>query len=126
LINAIATHFPAYKTKHLLCRWHINMDVVKHCKGAFPTTEEWDDFYKKWQGIVYAPTEQEYDDKLDEFETDNSIPRDCKNYLYTTWLEPWHHKFVGAWIDQFTHFNITASLWYIALLILKSYFPNKL
>jgi hypothetical protein len=46
LMNAIPKYFPPLYTKTLLCRWHINKNVVKKCKPAFATTEEWEHFYK--------------------------------------------------------------------------------
>ena len=43
LITEIDLAFP--ETDHLLCRWHVNINVVKNYKKHFWTKEEWDRFY---------------------------------------------------------------------------------
>ena len=43
LMNAIAKVFAL--TVILLCIWHININVLKHCKPAFDTQEDWKKFY---------------------------------------------------------------------------------
>jgi hypothetical protein len=47
LITVIDELFP--QSDHLLCRWHVNMNVVKNCKKHFTTKKQWDEFYAVWQ-----------------------------------------------------------------------------
>ena len=42
LMNAIATIFP--QATSLLCRWHINKNVLAKCKKLFEKKEKWDMF----------------------------------------------------------------------------------
>ena len=42
LMNAISIVFPG--AKHLLCRWHINRNILAKCKKLFETKEKWDQF----------------------------------------------------------------------------------
>ncbi|XP_028068684.1 uncharacterized protein LOC114271253 [Camellia sinensis] len=42
LMNAIDNTFP--NARHLLCRWHINKNVLMKCKKMFETKEKWDKF----------------------------------------------------------------------------------
>ena len=58
LMNAIAIVFAMAVI--LLCIWHINMNVLKHCKPAFYTQEKWEIFYNAWRKVVQAPNEDEY------------------------------------------------------------------
>ena len=36
-------------SKNILCRWHIDCNVLKVCKPKFNNAETWDEFYKEWQ-----------------------------------------------------------------------------
>lgn len=46
LIKAVEKHFPAIKTKRVLCYWHILKCVMANCKAFFLTTERWEEFEK--------------------------------------------------------------------------------
>ena len=54
LMNAIAAQYPS--VFHLLYIWHINKNVLKNCKPAFATEEDWEEFLGAWYRVVYAPT----------------------------------------------------------------------
>jgi hypothetical protein len=62
LITVIDERFP--DSDHLLCRWHVNMNVVKNCKKHFNTKEEWDKFYAAWHKLLNSCTEEEYTENL--------------------------------------------------------------
>lgn len=42
---------------HLLCLWHINKNVVVHCKKWFDN-ETWEEFLGIWYEVLYAPTKE--------------------------------------------------------------------
>jgi hypothetical protein len=65
LINAIKAKIPIAQA--FLCQWHIQKNVLKHCKVGFATNEEWDKFEKAFNGILYTPIEEEYKDRLAKF-----------------------------------------------------------
>ena len=58
LMKAIKFVMPS--CQNLLCRWHINKNVLAKCKGAFTVEAVWDAFYKEFKGLAYAKTETEY------------------------------------------------------------------
>ena len=42
LVNTISSVFPG--VTHLLCKWHINRNVLARCKKLFETKEKWNRF----------------------------------------------------------------------------------
>ena len=65
LITVVHKKFP--QATALLCLWHVQKNVLKHCKGGFVTDEAWKAFEKAVNDIFYAKTEQDYEDQLREF-----------------------------------------------------------
>ena len=108
LMNAIATVFT--QTVILLCLWHINMNVLKHCKPAFETEEKWIEFYDAWGGIVRAPHEDEYKAAWKTFKRAyRNTHQEEIDYLKATWLKPHRRLFCKAWTNQILHFNTSTT-----------------
>ncbi len=61
LINV--SHSIFSRVRHLLCVWHINKNVLTHCKSHFIIKEEWEKFYSEWQAMMYAHTTEIYQEK---------------------------------------------------------------
>ena len=104
-ISQLRTVFPA--TKHLLCIWHINKNVLSHCKRLFTNDEEWDAFTKRWSELVYAPTEADFDARWRSIKDD--YPVDIWGYPNNTWIMPWKRSFVKCYTDKFLHFGNTST-----------------
>ena len=58
LMNAISRVF--LTATYLLCRWHINKNVLTKYKKLFSTKEVWDLFITYWNLVVVSPTEEDY------------------------------------------------------------------
>ena len=88
LRNAITIVFP--ESSALLCAWHANKNIQQHCKGSFSTTEAWEAFFKAWQGIVSAETQEKYKEQLHHFTiTYSHEPAHTYiEYIRNTWLKP--------------------------------------
>ena len=89
LITEIDLAFP--ETDHLLCRWHVNMNVVKNYKKHFWTKEEWDRFYATQHSLLNSRTEDEYDENLEKLRI---YPTEPVKYLENTQLS-WKEKLVS-------------------------------
>lgn len=59
LIQVIEQVFSA--TKHLLCIWHVNKNVLINCKSTFIFTEEWEEFYSNWNNVLQAKTVEAFE-----------------------------------------------------------------
>jgi hypothetical protein len=63
LINAIEVRFPA--SRHLLCRWYINMNILAKTKGFFPKpvrvnrviqrAPQFQEFLRSWNTLLASP-----------------------------------------------------------------------
>jgi hypothetical protein len=111
LRNAISKVFPESPT--LLCLWHANKNVQQHCKGKFASTEEYNDFFKAWLGIVQSQTIPEYESRLVQFRceySDTPEHLEAVNYIQSTWLWPDRVKsLVQAWTNKYPHFGTTVT-----------------
>ena len=112
LRNAITIVFP--ESSVLLCAWHVNKNIQQHCKGSFSTTEAWEAFFKAWQGIISAQTQEKYKEQLHNFTTTYIYEpaRTCVEYIRNTWLKPGRKEsLVAAWVNKYPHFGITVTSW---------------
>ncbi|XP_040361626.1 uncharacterized protein LOC112203005 [Rosa chinensis] len=107
LMNSISKIFP--DSRHLLCKWHINRNVMKECKKKFATAEMWNMFLNAWNTVVGSTTESEYWANLKEFESKFSTYPDELRYLKRTWLDNYKERFVVAWTDTCMHIGTTTS-----------------
>ena len=90
LIKAIKAKLPT--SKAFLCKWHVQKNVVKHCKAGFDTDEDWDKFEKAFNSILNATTKQAYEDRLLQFsityawEANPLFNNDYVKYIKETWF----------------------------------------
>ncbi|KAF5780219.1 putative OTU domain, MULE transposase domain, FHY3/FAR1 family [Helianthus annuus] len=104
LMGACAKVFP--DASRLLCRWHIQQNVMKHCKGAF-TDDDWKTFLSFWGSLIESPSIPIYD-----YHLRNMRKRlvECKRsrvfkYVYDNWLKDYKEMFVFAWTDKRRNFG---------------------
>ena len=58
LMNACATVFP--KARHSLCWWHIQQNILKHCRQSFKTEESRERVLYKWHNLINSTTDLDY------------------------------------------------------------------
>ncbi|XP_035841548.1 uncharacterized protein LOC110900200 [Helianthus annuus] len=104
LMGACAKVFP--DASRLLCRWHIQQNVMKYCKGAF-TDDDWKKFMSFWGTLIESPSIPIYD-----YHLRNMRKRlvECKRsrvfkYVYDNWLKDYKEMFVFAWTDKRRNFG---------------------
>ncbi|XP_070662492.1 uncharacterized protein [Malus domestica] len=107
LLNSIKSVFPS--AQHLLCRWHINKNVLSKCKKMFESNKQWNKFNRDWNCLVSSETEEEYQRSLQEMESKFSNYDDALEYIRNNWLIPYKDKFIGTWIDNCMHLGTTTS-----------------
>jgi len=90
LMNELDSRFPA--SDHLLCRWHVNMNVVAKTKKHFRTIEAWEDFYLLWEAVLNSPTPEQYEKNVETLQS--KAPLVVWKYISQTWLI-WREKVVS-------------------------------
>jgi hypothetical protein len=58
---------------------------------------------KKWWKVIRSKTEDDLDERWAEFDDDENNPKQCKEYMFNTWLSKYRHKFVKVWTNQLLH-----------------------
>ena len=81
LINALEHTFPL--VPHILCRWHVNMNVVAKTKRHFTILEDWEEFFEAWLSVINSTTREEYEEKLMTLKKHNIK---AVEYLLGTWI----------------------------------------
>ena len=54
LLNTLDDLFPL--SDHILCRWHVNMNVVAKTKKHFKDQESFNKFYDAWNAVINSTT----------------------------------------------------------------------
>lgn len=115
-MNAVSTQFPA--SKSLLCLWHANKAVLRHCLPSFMQKRQtrssdkesdmaaWNEFFGHWHLIMQSSDEHMYRQRVFDFEQ-KYLPTYFEEvaYIKATWLDPYKEKLVKAWVDRHLHFD---------------------
>ena len=94
LISAIQHVYPARNI--CICLWHINKNVLSHCKKLFSSGLEFNHFLKMWNYVCYAATEEDYESNVMTLRSE-FFDHPALQYVETTWLNEWKANFVAAW-----------------------------
>ncbi|KAM4055563.1 MULE transposase [Hirsutella rhossiliensis] len=119
LIKALNTNRLFHPLPHILCRWHINKNVLAKTKRHFPPglrnadgrvmrAPEFTAFIKDWNSLVRSPTKEEFKENLQKLQGGRH-PAAAVTYATNTWIVPWKEKFVVCFIDQHRHFGHTTT-----------------
>ena len=104
LLGAINVVYPRYP--YLLCIWHINKNVTQNTKQHFTTNDEYQEFLRSWNQLIYSNTEDDYNTRLQDLEKRYPIPP--IRYIKETWLI-FKEKFIVAWTQQCLHLGNSAT-----------------
>jgi hypothetical protein len=106
LRNAISVVFP--EATNLLCIWHINKNVLKNCLNKFDTREQFGNFMKEINQLLFSSTETSFNDLLIEFRSKFSNSRGADEYIINN-VVPLKKFIVHAWTNSVRHFGNTAT-----------------
>ena len=115
LINCLDSRFP--KSRHLLCRWYVNTNVLAKTKKYFPGPIKdksgkvqrhptFQAFLTDWVILLQSETESIYDERLAEMRLKH--PKPAMSYYEGTWLL-WKEKLVAFWVNQDLYFRVTVT-----------------
>ncbi|KAI0995768.1 hypothetical protein K3495_g12412 [Podosphaera aphanis] len=62
LLNTLDELFPS--SDHILCRWHVNMNVVAKTKRLFKGQETFDRFYDAWNAVMDFKSYETYNSNV--------------------------------------------------------------
>ena len=104
LIVALSNVFST--TRHLLCLWHINKNVLTNCKIWFDENDEWKEFYAIWQKVIYANTKTAFNETWETMRLKHENDFLSMNYLDD--LLRFNRKFFfRCFTNQILHFDNT-------------------
>ncbi|KAL8487372.1 hypothetical protein ACS0TY_023886 [Phlomoides rotata] len=108
LMNALASKFP--ESRHFLCTWNINRDVLTKCKGDFTSNVQWEAFYGQFTNLMFADSEKDFEDAVRVLHSDFATLMKPVKYVMNQWINPYKERFVKAWTNQVMHYgNITTN-----------------
>jgi hypothetical protein len=91
---------------HLLCLWHIHMNVVANCKKHFKEIAEWEAFMREWQSLCESDSEEAFERAWENFRAFcDERYRLAFQYIERTWITPWKKAFILAWVGFVKHYN---------------------
>ena len=103
LMDCLNIQFP--KSTHLLCRWHVNINVLaktkKYFSGPIKDTNRvikrhpffFREFLGCWNALLASTEEQSYNDLLQEIKA--KYPAQAMSYYESTWLHLWKEKLIA-------------------------------
>ena len=107
IMNAIKIVFPG--AINILCIWHIEKNILSHCKPSFPNEDIWNDFLQNWSDVVFADSEEMFSENFQLLRvTFGELYPSCVDYLERNWI-PRRFNFARAWIGKHPHLGIISS-----------------
>jgi hypothetical protein len=103
IMKAIKETFP--ESVNIICRWHINKNIIKGCKLPGMSDKDWKPLLAAITDVWEAPTIEQFDAKWLEFMADSRWVR-AAIYVEKNWY-PHRKHFAAAWIDKYRHFGNT-------------------
>lgn len=114
LIRGLNSQFP--DSQHILCRWHVNMNVLAKTKRWFPAPirvngtiqrhPQFQEFIQSWNTLLASRTEHIYNQELVKFKA--KYPTAAVRYCIDTWFL-WKENLVACYINQRPHFGVTVT-----------------
>ena len=121
MIKALEKHRFFDSVAHILCRWHVSMNVLAKTKRFFPKARfdasnrrtvrvaTFQEFLNDWNQLVNSTTEAIFEQRLASFREPGKHNAQAVSYAVNTWIQPWKEKLVSAWVDQIRHFGHTTT-----------------
>ena len=100
LMAALNSVFP--NTANLLCRWHVEKNILSYTKKHFQKQEDFDLFMKEWKLLINMNEEEKFDSEWSNMKDKYQSSPLVINYLEGTWL-PHKKKLVSAWTNSHLH-----------------------
>ena len=66
LVRAVEREFP--NAHHLLCRWHINQNMLQYCKNKCRGDNEYESIKGAWDWMVKAPTREMFEERYNRLQ----------------------------------------------------------
>ena len=105
-MGAVDVVFPS--TKHLLCMWHIEKNIMAKLKPKFRTAEAWTSFLEAWTTTAMSDTEDGFHTNWDALVLRYGSSSYEVRYLTATWMQ-YKERFVPAWTNRYMHLGSTTS-----------------
>ena len=124
---ALIANFETYlsNSKHILCRWHINKNIVAKCKRFFTVDDNLDAFMSDCNNLWNSENEDLFNENWNKMQSIWKKHSGAINYLLKTWI-PWKESIVDFWIDRHMHLgNSTSSRIEGAHSALKKHLPSS-
>lgn len=102
LMNALDVIFP--NANCLLCRWHINKNILTQQKRAIATQEAVENFSKQWNSLVAKDKVADYETQLASMRLEFSNRPNLMRYVEDIWLI-WKDRFVTAFLRNKCHYG---------------------
>ena len=107
LMNAIERIFP--DATHLLCRWHINKNVLAKCKKLLGTKDQWDVFNSAWNMLMQSHDAPTMKERIERLCHDFAHSPGAVEYCLKQWVMPYHKKFVAYCTNEVKHYGNTTT-----------------
>jgi hypothetical protein len=101
-MSAIRTIFPS--VTHILCRWHINKNILAKHKKDFATELLFNDFMKDWNIFVQSGSLEEIESNWSKISSKWEESHPLAFHYLLSWF-PYFHKFVSFYIDNHKHYG---------------------
>lgn len=95
---------------HLFCIWHVNKNVLIHCKFFSSTIEAWESFFDVRQTVIYVYIRKIFDVSWSKLKNDYYVKyTDFIDYLNAIWIRFYRGQIIQCYINKIQHFFITAT-----------------
>ncbi|XP_012834315.1 PREDICTED: uncharacterized protein LOC105955159 [Erythranthe guttata] len=108
LMKAVANVYPS--SHHLLCRWHVNKNIVANCKKLFTKDiTKWKQFQSVFSALIERNTIEKFNEDWESMKRTFIGYSQAIAYVANSWLDPYKERLVSVWTNKCTHFGTYTS-----------------
>ncbi|XP_012842429.1 PREDICTED: protein FAR1-RELATED SEQUENCE 5-like [Erythranthe guttata] len=108
LMKVVANVYPS--SHHLLCRWHVNKNILANYKKMFTKDiTKWKQFQSAFSALIERNTIEEFNEDWEAMERTFVGYPSAITYVANSWLDPYKEKLASVWTIKCTHFGTYTS-----------------
>ncbi|XP_012828637.1 PREDICTED: uncharacterized protein LOC105949879 [Erythranthe guttata] len=108
LMKALTNVYPS--SHHLLCRWHVNKNILANCKKLFTKDiTKWKQFQSVFSALIEINTIEEFNEDWESIKRTFIGYPPAIAYVSNSWLDPYKERLVSVWTNKCTHFGTYTS-----------------
>lgn len=92
----------------VVCRWHVNQNILKKCKRHFSDGKRWEQIQARWNDLCKSRSAKAFEDSWTSLKNEFADIPVVVSYLDLTWIKH-KEKIADAWVGKRLHLGCSTT-----------------